>query len=40
MILDFKEHRTGTSRNPFINFMLEFRKVVPTLKMNSAELAK
>ncbi|KAJ3664220.1 hypothetical protein Zmor_008405 [Zophobas morio] len=28
------------SRNPFINFLTEFKKITPTLKMSCAQLAK
>jgi hypothetical protein len=40
LIADLKDNKIGTSRNPFINFLLEFRKITPTLRMNGAQLAK
>ncbi|EFA04906.1 hypothetical protein TcasGA2_TC014970 [Tribolium castaneum] len=39
LIADLKD-KVVTCRNPFLNFLMEFKKITPSIKMSGAVLAK
>ncbi|XP_044261124.1 uncharacterized protein LOC123009070 [Tribolium madens] len=40
LIADLKDNKVVTCKNPFLNFLMEFKKITPSIKMSGAQLAK